>query len=85
MTLISDQSINTNFNTSINNRIQNVKNYLGKNFIEKKLRNGFKATIYVDKDNQIKLSLIHKDNKIKKLKSIRSNFKNDIPFRYVIF
>ena len=85
MTLISDQSINTNFNTSINNRIQNVKNYLGKNFIEKKLRNGFKATIYVDKDNQIKLSLIHKDNKIKKLKSIGSNFKNYIPFSNVIF
>lgn len=67
MSLLNDDSLQTNYGWKIGDDISKVKASLNANYREKSLHNGFKSLIFIDKKHKIKLFVVHKNNKIKKI------------------
>ncbi|MDT3958723.1 hypothetical protein [Staphylococcus kloosii] len=66
ITLTEDQGIKTIDHLHINDSFKVLKRKLGCNFTERKVGKGYKLILYVDKTHHIKLSVVIKNEKIKK-------------------
>ncbi len=65
--LINDQDVTTNFGIKIGDNVDHAINYLGENYRKDKVGRGYDALIYVDKDHHMKLSILYKDNVVKRI------------------
>ena len=65
--LISDHDVTTNFGVKIGDRVDHAINYLGDNYRKDKVGKGYDALIYVDKEHHMKLSILYKDNVVKRI------------------
>ena len=64
--LINDHDV-TNFGVKIGDRVDHAINYLGDNYRKDKVGKGYDALIYVDKEHHMKLSILYKDNVVKRI------------------
>lgn len=65
--LINDHYVTTNFGVKIGDRVDHAINYLGDNYRKDKVGKGYDALIYVDKEHHMKLSILYKDNVVKRI------------------
>ena len=65
--LINDHDVTTNFGVKIGDRVDHAINYLGDNYRKDKVGKGYDALIYVDKEHHMKLSILYKDNVVKRI------------------
>ncbi|MGX0195427.1 hypothetical protein [Staphylococcus haemolyticus] len=65
--LINDYDVTINFGVKIGDRVNHAINYLGDNYSKDKVGKGYDALIYVDKEHHMKLSILYKDNVVKRI------------------
>ncbi len=65
--LINDHDVTTNLGVKIGDRVDHAINYLGDNYRKDKVGKGYDALIYVDKEHHMKLSILYKDNVVKRI------------------
>lgn len=65
--LVKDSDINTNFDVKIGDYINKAINYLGNEYRKDKVGKGYDALVYIDKEHHMKLSILYKDNIIKRI------------------
>lgn len=65
--MINDHDVTTNFGVKIGDRVDHAINYLGDNYRKDKVGKGYDALIYVDKEHHMKLSILYKDNVVKRI------------------
>ena len=65
--LVKDTFVNTNFDVHIGDQIDAVIDNLGYNYDKDKVGKGYDALVYLDKDHHMKLSILYKDNIVKRI------------------
>lgn len=65
--LVKDTSVNTNFGVHIGDQIDVVIDNLGDNYDKDKIGKGYDALVYLDKEHHMKLSILYKDNIVKRI------------------
>ena len=65
--MINDHDVTTNFGVKIGDSVDHAINYLGDNYRKDKVGKGYDALIYVDKEHHMKLSILYKDNVVKRI------------------
>lgn len=65
--LVKDTFVNTNFDIHIGDQIDVVIDNLGDNYDKDKVGKGYDALVYLDKDHHMKLSILYKDNIVKRI------------------
>ncbi|UDI79269.1 hypothetical protein HYI43_04835 [Staphylococcus taiwanensis] len=65
--LVNDNKVSTNFGVKIGDRVENAINDLGDNYRKDRVGKGYDALIYIDKAHHMKLSILYKDNIVKRI------------------
>lgn len=65
--LVKDTFVNTNFDVHIGDQIDAVIDKLGYNYDKDKVGKGYDALVYLDKDHHMKLTILYKDNIVKRI------------------
>lgn len=65
--LVKDSDVTTNFEVKIGDHINKAINYLGNEYRKDKVGKGYDALVYIDKEHHMKLSILYKDNIIKRI------------------
>ena len=65
--LVKDTFVNTNFDVHIGDPIDAVIDNLGYNYDKDKVGKGYDVLVYLDKDHHMKLSILYKDNIVKRI------------------
>ena len=65
--IVKDTFVNTNFDVHIGDQIDAVIDNLGYNYDKDKVGKGYDALVYLDKDHHMKLSILYKDNIVKRI------------------
>lgn len=65
--VVNDPKVDTNIGVHIGDHVDDAINYLGDNYRKDKVGKGYDAIIYVDKENHMKLSILYKNDIVKRI------------------